>query len=361
MSIRVASLLLIAGSTIAVAVATAVGNPPEHESHESAATPPATAPAAKPKAKAAPRQSITLPGAEEAKSEPKPGAKGPAKPDAKPEGKAEPKAEPKAKTKAAAAEDAGPDGDNAGHDDAPAGATKTTAKEVTPAVTADASQALLKEGNARWAAGRPTSPNVDVERMRTLADQGQAPFATIITCSDSRIPVERVFDRGVGDLFVVRVAGNRAGDSETGTVEYGVEHLKTPLLVVMGHSKCGAVAAAASKAPLHGKVAQLVAGIEPAVDRARRLNPGADEKELASLAVRENVWQTVFDLFRTSSTVRAMVEKGDVKVVGAVYDIATGKVEFLGEHPWQQELISAMNQKAAAAAESATASVPSHE
>ena len=352
MNIRVASLLLIAGTTLAVAVATAVGNPPEHDSHESA-TPPAAAPSTKPatKTKAPPRQAITLPGADETKPDPKPAPK----PDAKADAKPDPKADSKATRKPPATEHDAPEGDEANQV-----AVKAPAKEVTAKVTADAAQALLKEGNLRWSSGRTTSPNVDSERMNALADQGQTPFATIITCSDSRIPVERVFDRGVGDLFVIRVAGNRAGDSETGTVEYGVEHLKTPLLVVMGHSKCGAVAAAASKAQLHGKVAQLVAGIEPAVERARRLNPGADEKELATLAIRENVWQTVFDLYRTSSTVRAMVEKGDVKVVGAVYDIATGKVEFLGEHPWQQELISAMNQRAAAA-ESATASVPAHE
>ncbi|MEI7658804.1 MAG: carbonic anhydrase, partial [Phycisphaerae bacterium] len=301
-----------------------------------------------------PRRPSTLPA-------PKGPAKSVTKGDPKADGKADTRAEGKTTRKPAATEQDENEGGAAGHDEAPTSAAKAPAKEISPAVTAEVAQSMLKEGNARWSAGRVTSPNVDADRMRALADQGQSPFATIITCSDSRIPVERVFDRGVGDLFVVRVAGNRAGDSETGTVEYGVEHLKTPLLVVMGHSKCGAVAAAASKTPLHGKIAQLVSGIEPAVDRARRLNPGADEKELAALAVRENVWQTVFDLFRTSSTVRAMVEKGDVKVVGAVYDIASGKVEFLGEHPWQQELISAMNQKAAAAAESATASVPSHE
>jgi carbonic anhydrase len=349
MSIRLATLLLIAGTTLAVAVATAAGNPPEHDSHEAASTPPAAAPAAKPKAKPAPRQAITL------TDEARPAAKPAAKPDAKPDAKTEPK------TKPATGEHTAPEGE-AAPDEAMPAAAKAPTKEVSAKVTADAAHALLKEGNLRWSSGRTTSPNVDAQRMATLADQGQTPFATVITCSDSRIPVERVFDRGVGDLFVIRVAGNRAGDSETGTVEYGVEHLKTPLLVVMGHSKCGAVAAAASKAQLHGKVAQLVAGIEPAVERARRLNPGADEKELASLAIRENVWQTIFDLYRTSSTVRAMVQKGDVKVVGAVYDIATGKVEFLGEHPWQQELISAMNHKAAAAAaESATASVPAHE
>ncbi len=152
---------------------------------------------------------------------------------------------------------------------------------------------LLREGNQRWVDGKPLAPNTSDERLRMLADKGQTPFVTIITCSDSRIPVERVFDRGAGDLFVVRVAGNRAGASEAGTVEYGIEHLKTPVLLVMGHTKCGAVAAAASGAHLHGKVAELVRGIEPAVERTKRNNPGAAEKTIVSLAVKENVWQTI--------------------------------------------------------------------
>ncbi len=225
---------------------------------------------------------------------------------------------------------------------APAPAAASAANE---AVDADKALALLKEGNLRWVDGKTTAPNTEAARREALAEKGQKPFVTIVTCSDSRVPVERTMDRGLGDLFVVRVAGNRAGADETGTVEYGVEHLKTPLLVVMGHTKCGAVAAAVSHAPLHGKVAELVKGIEPAVERARRNNPGADEKALGALAVRENVWQTIFDLYKSSDTLRETVEHGEVKVIGAIYDISTGKVEWLGEHPWQAELLHAMSPK----------------
>jgi carbonic anhydrase len=207
---------------------------------------------------------------------------------------------------------------------------------------AEAMQAL-QEGNARWVSGSVIDPNIDTSRRSRLAAEGQKPFVTVLTCADSRMPVERVFDRGVGEIFVIRVAGAVAGTHETGTIEYGVGHLKTPLVVVMGHTKCGAVAAAASNAELHGNVAQLVAEIGPAVDRARRNNPDADEKQLASLAVRENVWQSIFDLFKNSPELRTAAGKGEVKVVGAVCDIATGKVEWMGEHPWQTELIDAMN------------------
>ena len=221
--------------------------------------------------------------------------------------------------------------------------TQSTTSEPSHAVSnAEEALALLIQGNARWVEGKVISPNTQAQRREDLAANGQNPFVTIVTCSDSRIPVERVFDRGVGDLFVIRVAGNRAASSEVGTVEYGVEHLKTPLLVVMGHSKCGAVAAAVSGAHLHGKVAELVAGIQPAVDRARKHNPSADEATLIAVSIKENVWQTIFDLYKSSPEVRAMAANGSLKVVGAHYDIASGKVEILGEHPWQLELFSAM-------------------
>lgn len=208
--------------------------------------------------------------------------------------------------------------------------------------SADEVIALLQEGNARWAANKPENPSGDLDRRAALARDGQKPLVTIVTCSDSRLPVERIFDRGVGELFVVRVAGNVAGDSETGTVEYGVGHLHTPLLVVMGHTKCGAVAAAASGAQVHGKVAGILKEIAPAVDRAKKNFPSAEGDALVSAAVRENVWQTIFDLFRGSSELRLAAMSGELKVIGAVCDISTGKVEWMGDHPWQAELFAAL-------------------
>jgi carbonic anhydrase len=213
---------------------------------------------------------------------------------------------------------------------------------------ADTALKMLQEGNDRWVAGQSTHPNTDAARRKELADAGQKPFVTVLTCADSRVPVERVVDRGVGEVFVVRVAGAIAGVSETGTVEYGLGHLHTPLLVVMGHTKCGAVAAAASGANVGGRIKDIVEAIEPAVERARRKNPGAEGADLAAAAVKENVWQTVFGLMRESKESRTLVGQGKVKVVGAVCDISTGKVEWLGEHPWQQELIDALGGMATA-------------
>jgi carbonic anhydrase len=209
-------------------------------------------------------------------------------------------------------------------------------------MTPDRALTMLKEGNERWVKDSPTHPNTESSRREILAKDGQKPFATILTCSDSRLPVERLFDRGAGDVFVVRVAGNTAGSSETGTIEYGVGHLNTPLLVVMGHGKCGAVGAAASGGEVHGKVADIIHAIEPAVERAHRNHPDVEGDEFTAHAIKENVWQSIFDLLKQSEATREKVVKGDVRIIGAVCDITTGKVEWLGEHPWQAELMDAL-------------------
>lgn len=229
---------------------------------------------------------------------------------------------------------------------APAAAHAAPHAAGDPAPTdADAALKLLREGNERWVNGNPSSPNTDASRRRDVADNGQKPFVTVLTCADSRLPVERLFDRGVGEVFVVRVAGNIAGSSEVGTIDYGVEHLKTPVLVVMGHTKCGAVAATAGGGHVHGKIADIVGAIAPAVDRARRNNPDIPDAALLQAAIKENVWQSIFDVFRQSAVCRDMASEGTLRVVGAVCDISTGKVEWLGEHPWQSELLDALRSR----------------
>jgi carbonic anhydrase len=239
-------------------------------------------------------------------------------------------------------------------------AKATAHGEEAAGVTAEQAMAWLTEGNARWVSGNTTNPNIESSRRAQLAAEGQKPFVTVLSCSDSRIPTERVFDRGVGEVFTVRVAGSVAGGSETGTIEYGVGHLKTPLLVVMSHSKCGAVKAACAGADVHGKLKGLIDQITPAVDRAKRNNPGATEDQLVSAAIRENVWQTIFDLFKNSPELREKVTKGELKVVGAICDITTGKVDFMGEHPWQNELITAINATSETKETSASAEKAAH-
>ncbi len=196
---------------------------------------------------------------------------------------------------------------------------------------------LLKEGNIRYTEGKSFHPNIESARRAELAAAGQEPMATILACSDSREPVELIFDRGVGDLFVVRVAGNTAGLSELATMEYGVTHLGTPVLIVMGHTKCGAVTAAVKGAELHGHLPSLISLIKPAADKAR-VN-GAEE-DLVPRAIELNVWQQVENIFARSALVRDFAAAGKVTIVGAVYDIAAGKVQWLGQHPEIDRLIA---------------------
>ncbi len=231
--------------------------------------------------------------------------------------------------------------------------------DSTTSISADEAMKKLVEGNKRWVSSKPSNPNTDADRRTETALNGQHPFACILACADSRVAVERVFDCGVGDLFTVRVAGNIAGDSETGSLEYGIEHLHTPVLVVMGHTACGAVTAATTGTVPPGAVGKVVERIEPAVDRARQL--GAGDDSLVADSVRENVWQSIFDLIRFSPVVRDHMRAGNLKVVGAVYDLNTGEVKWLGEHPWQGELVAAFSQRSSAQASVDTdAENPSH-
>jgi carbonic anhydrase len=150
--------------------------------------------------------------------------------------------------------------------------------------------------------------------------------------------VELIFDRGVGDLFVVRVAGNVAGVSELATVEYGVGHLNTPLLIVMGHTKCGAVTAVVKETELHGHLQALAEKIKPAVAKVKA--EPMETEEAVPKAIQANVWQTIEDIIKQSSAVRSKVEAGQLSLLGAIYDLEHGRVTWLGAHPAQDALIA---------------------
>jgi len=207
-----------------------------------------------------------------------------------------------------------------------------------PGKSSDEVQKILADGNARYVADKVTCARVTQKRRAETAG-GQHPVATVIACSDSRVPVEFIFDQGIGDVFVIRVAGNVADTDEIGSIEYGVGHLKTPLLIILGHTHCGAVTAVITGAEVHGSIPRLVDNIMPAVKKAREKNPGATGDALIEEAVKMNVWQAVEDTFTGSEEVRRLVNAGSLKVVGAVYDIATGKVQWMGTHERQSELL----------------------
>ena len=215
----------------------------------------------------------------------------------------------------------------------------TTTAHAATTLNSDAALTALKDGNARYVAGKSTHPNLDAAR-RTAVAKGQNPFVTVLTCSDSRVPAELVFDQGLGDVFTVRVAGNVSDTDEVGTIEYGVGHLNTPLLVIMGHTSCGAVKAVLEGAQVHGSIPALVDNIAPAIANTKAANPSAGVATLLGEAVKANVWVSIDDVFKRSSEVRDLVKAGKLKVLGAVYDLESGNVNWLGAHPEQARLLA---------------------
>ena len=208
-------------------------------------------------------------------------------------------------------------------------------------LSADDSLRLLKEGNARYLEGKPRHPHQDRERRALTTGQGQHPLAAVLTCSDSRVPVEIIFDQGIGDIFVVRVAGNVAATDEVGSVEYAVDHLDTPLVVVLGHTRCDAVSAVVDDAKLPPNIAALVEPIKPAVAKAREANPEAAAGALLAAAIKANVWQAIEDIFHKSKNIAGKVKAGKARVLGALYELDTGQVQWLGPHPNQDKLVGA--------------------
>ncbi|MBU0881179.1 MAG: carbonic anhydrase [Candidatus Omnitrophica bacterium] len=200
------------------------------------------------------------------------------------------------------------------------------------AYNADEALMLLKEGNARFFAMKTEHLNINAERRMDTAINGQKPFAVVLACSDSRVPVEAIFDRGIGDIFVVRVAGNIAIDpSVIGSVEYGVRHLNSPLLVVMGHTNCGAVNASISGPPLEGDVRAIQKNIEIVAARVKKDHPALNGDSLESEVVKENILQAKKDILAGSGEIRRAAGEVKLKIVPAVYDLKTGAVKWLLE------------------------------
>lgn len=196
----------------------------------------------------------------------------------------------------------------------------------------------LKAGNDRFVAGKSIHPHGDALRRILAAEKNQGDYAvaSILSCSDSRVPVELIFDSGIMDLFVIRVPGNICQNDEIGSVEYGVHHVFTPLVVVLGHSDCGAVTAAASAENrkshhhrLERSIPELLKPIRPVVKRVKKANPALEGKALVEYCIRENVYQEIENLLERSAATRLAFKAGKIMVTGAVYDIRSGKVEWL--------------------------------
>jgi carbonic anhydrase len=192
-------------------------------------------------------------------------------------------------------------------------------KDLTP----DTALKKLLEGNERFVTQKRTNPHQDLERLLEVAES-QAPFAAILSCADSRVPAEIIFDRGLGDLFVCRVAGNIATSEEIGSLEFGTMVLGAKVLMVIGHERCGAVKATIEGGRFPGQIGRLIDGIQVGVERSDK-EPGQNKLERA---IRANVRYQVEKLGK-STVIGDLVDKGQLKVVGAYYDLDTGKISLL--------------------------------
>jgi len=181
----------------------------------------------------------------------------------------------------------------------------------------------LMAGNERYAACALDHPHQTTGRRMEVTG-GQHPFAIILTCSDSRVPPEILFDQGIGDLFVIRTAGNVADDIVLGSIEYAVEHLDVGLLVVLGHQSCGAVTAAVKDTHADGHIARIVDLIRPSVIKAKSL-PG----DLTSNAITANILQTASLLSECEPVLKEFVHNGRLKVIAAYYCLESGRVQIL--------------------------------
>lgn len=197
-------------------------------------------------------------------------------------------------------------------------------------LTADQALALLKEGNRKFVADAPAPAERSRERRLAIA-RGQTPFAVLVSCSDSRVPPELLFGRGLGDLFIVRNAGNTVDTAALGSIQYAVAELGVPLVLVLGHQRCGAVAAAVSAVKegtsFPGSIGQMIEPIIPGVISAQK-----KQGDLVDNAVRDNVRRVVARL-RTASEPMLMepLKAGKLRIVGARYSLDDGDVDFFDE------------------------------
>ncbi len=191
-----------------------------------------------------------------------------------------------------------------------------------PTMSAGDALKLLLEGNQRFVEGRLEHPNQTVAHRFAVA-HGQHPFAAVLACSDSRTPPEILFDRGLGDLFVVRVAGNVADQVVIESLDYSVKHLGVRVVMILGHNKCGAVTAAVAGHEEEGDVGPMLKELRPAVEATKGMAGDPVEN-----AVRENV-KLVMKNLATSPELTAMVQSGELKIIGGIYDLYTGKIEML--------------------------------
>ena len=192
----------------------------------------------------------------------------------------------------------------------------------------------LREGNQRFVSGSGTRDRIAGHARRSDKAQGQRPFAIVLGCSDSRVPAEIVFDQGPGDLFVIRVAGNIVAPSQVGSVEFAAARFDTRLVVVLGHSRCGAVLATLEELQHSAEIQSrnlrsITDRIRPSIEQFLETEMRHDPDALVDHAVRANIKASVDHLRRGSEILEQLIQNEDLRVVGAEYSLDTGEVEFL--------------------------------
>jgi len=205
----------------------------------------------------------------------------------------------------------------------------TQTKDSQSLIDAAAAKQLLEAGNARFVSKQGLSRDLNTQVHETST--GQYPFAAVVSCIDSRIPTEIVFDQGIGDIFNARVAGNFVNDDILGSLEFACKLAGSKLIVIMGHTSCGAVKGACDHAQL-GLLTQMLDKIMPAVDSTE--TDEGEERNSGNLnfvnrVAVKNVHMTIQNLLNSSEVLRTMKENGEIDVVGAMYHVDSGKVEFL--------------------------------
>ncbi len=201
--------------------------------------------------------------------------------------------------------------------------TLAAASDTGPTMDGATAQKMLLEGNKRHVDGKAGHSHQDAAR-RTEVAKGQHPFAAVVSCADSRVPPEILFDQGMGDLFIIRLAGNIADDAALGSLEYAVEHLGVRYILVLGHERCGAVDATLKGGEAPGHIGALVKAIQPAVEKAKG-QPG----DALDNAVKANVANVVQQLKSAAPFLKEMVDKQSLTVAGGRYDLDDGLVQIL--------------------------------
>ena len=202
---------------------------------------------------------------------------------------------------------------------------RTQTKEIQENLTSADAYRILVEGNKRFVQNVKAQRNLQAQMLET--SEGQFPFAVILSCIDSRVPTELVFDQGIGDIFSIRVAGNIINEDILGSMEYGCKVAGAKIVIVLGHTKCGAVTAACNNVEL-GNITPLLKKIKPAVELIK-INEKPMEDNLIEEVAVQNVKLSISQIRKESAILAEMEEAGEIEIVGALYSVSTGEVEFI--------------------------------